>query len=39
MEFWKILIILKEIKKPSDKFGDKPIKIWTFWENFNIYMQ
>ena len=37
MEFWKALIILKEIKKPRDKFfarlGEKPIKLWNLWEN------
>ena len=43
MEFWKALIISKEIKKPSDKIferlGNKPIKIWNFWENSKMYMQ
>ena len=37
MEFWKVLIILIEIKKRRQIFarlGENPIKIWNFWEKF-----
>ena len=40
MVYWKSLIILKEIMKPSGKvlrvWAKNPIKIWNFWENFKI---
>ena len=42
IDFWKSLTILKEIKKHSCKFfrvWEKPIKIWNFWEIFEIYIQ
>ena len=43
MDYLKSLIILKQIKKSSGKrlrvWGDKPIKILNFRENFKIYTQ
>ena len=42
MEFWKALIILKEIKKPSDKFlrvlAKNQLRFEMCWENFEIYI-